>query len=76
MAARNWSQIIAKRRLPVRSSQPPRSGAVIRLGNVTQATVAPAMIALPVRSSTCRTTATESISSAIRADVAAAKKLT
>ena len=47
-----------------------------RLGNVTQATVAPAITALPVRSSTCSTTATENISSAIRADVAAAKKLT
>jgi hypothetical protein len=48
----------------------------MRLGNVTNATVAPAMIALPVRSSTCSTTATENISSAMRADVAAAKKLT
>ena len=46
-----------------------------RLGKVTHATVAPAMTALPVRSSTCRTTATENISSAIRADVAAAKKV-
>lgn len=49
---------------------------MIRLGNVTHATVAPAMTALPVRSSTYSTTATENISSATRADVAAAKKLT
>ena len=48
---------------------------MIRLGNVTQATVAPAITALPVRSSTCSTTATENISSAIRADVAALKKI-
>ena len=58
-------------RRPVRSSQAPSTGPVRMLGSVTQAIVAPARAALPVRSSTSSTVPTENISSARRVTVAA-----